>query len=100
MTIQIAVVNLSGQRFDDTSVILEWSQGGGITQYSVVYELLNGTLTESINFTTPATSLIVPNLFPGEKYRFTVYVGNDLGLDFLNGPEVEASTMSENSSCL
>lgn len=76
-------------------MILTWAESEGATQYSIVYRFLNESFVQSINFTSPTSYRVVNNLVPGEMYRFVVYVGNDFGIDYLNGPAVEASTLSE-----
>lgn len=89
--------DLLGLRYDNSSVIIEWTESAGTTQYSLFVGFPNGTIERSINFTAPADEYIISNLVGGVMYRFTVYVGNDYGIDFSNGPYTDASTSSKSN---
>lgn len=90
-----AVESFYGNRYDNTSVILQWNPTEGITEYLVRYGVVNDTMNSSMSFPAPATSLVVPNLTPGMIYWFSINVGNAFGIDGFNGPTTDATTSSK-----
>lgn len=89
-----AGMNFGGRRNDNSSVVLQWTPSPGTTQFSLWQSFPNETYVNSFNFTTTG-SFTVSNVIPEVVYLFTLYAGNSFGIDYLNGPSVEVSTLSK-----
>jgi len=90
----VAATSLTGQRNDNTSVLLSWDISPGTTRYGLAVSFVNGTQVSYVTFNV-TNSTIVPDLITGVTYQFTLYSGNAYGIDTSQGATVQASTNSE-----
>ena len=87
----VAVAWLTGKRYDNQSIELDWPISSGTTVYGLTVADMNGTVLDTTTFDVTST-FIVNGLVNGVDYQFTLYSGNSYDIDYSEGVSTTAST--------